>query len=130
MLIKLVVGDWSSDGHGRTTTFMVETGGLVDGDVLKKFYQRGVEAVGLDITKFVCADYEDSLLPQWAIRKLMAAGWDHWEFDPREHHLDPEQFMEIWLFIAGRGCPDLKVRVLGHDEVPSINLGGYGLFYG
>jgi hypothetical protein len=89
--------------------------------------------VGVDLTRDVCREYEDSTLPADVLVKLTDAGFTiPGVADPKAaicddtEYLTPEEFAEIWLFIARKGDPDLKVEIV--EDEPSINIGGYGLF--
>jgi hypothetical protein len=129
--IRLVVGDWSTDGHSMAKEVSVLSNRR-DRD-LSKAYAKGVRVVGVDLTKDVCREYEDSSLPAEVLVKLTAAGYqipgvEHPETAICEdtEYLTPEEFAELWLFIARKGDPELRVEVV--EGEPSINIGGYGLF--
>ena len=130
--ITLVIGDWSTDGHGRVERVHIVTNRTESG--LRLAYKKGATIVGLDLTAEVAHEYEDSTLRVDALRKLVEAGYPITRLDDEEgneifadsEYLSPEEFAEIWLFIARKGDPDLEVEIV--QEGPRINIGGYGLF--
>lgn len=130
--VRLVVGDWSTDGHSMTKDIWVLSNRRVSD--MELAYQKGSRIVGVDLTRDVCVEYEDSVLPAEVLVKLINAGFKGLEdfelkggmiYDDTEY-LAPEEFAKLWLFIASKGDPEMKTEVL-EDELP-INIGGYGLF--
>jgi len=55
---KLILGDWSDDGHGKTETFIVESNKPVD--EAREAYFEAVKKTGIDFGEQVCRDYEDN----------------------------------------------------------------------
>ncbi len=130
--IQLVIGDWSGDGHEITRSVTAHSN--IPADELKAAYDLGVKATGVDLTRDVCSDYRDSSLSAEVLAKLVAAGYaipgmenlsGNEIFDDTQY-LDPEEFAGIWLFIARKGNPELRVDLVENDA--RINIGGYGLF--
>lgn len=132
--IRLVVGDWSGDGHSMTEDMWVLSNR--DDAALRAAYNRGTQVVGVDLTGNVCQEYEDPWMPQAVFDRLVTAGYrPPWADDPEANGIDPEPegicmepewFAELWLFIASKGDPDLSARIVTGET--SINIGGYGLF--
>lgn len=144
MLVNLVLGDWSGDGHEKTdsVTYKVnlsetelkasfETGlSILDNN------KDGVKRRGYSLP--ICEDYEDSRLPADFLVKLKACGLDPIdyidEWSAEDYLQDPDsgasvdrnQFAKLWLDVAKLGN-----AILEYEEVqmPHINIGGYGLFY-
>jgi len=125
-IINLVIGDWSDDGHGKTHTVTVKSNLLKEN--IDRAYLEGVKKIGVDISEY-CEDYEDTLVPMEALKKLETAGFDLYTLDgygeDEEFGIWYEDFAKIWMFIAKTGNPDL---ILVPADPNSINIGGYGLF--
>jgi hypothetical protein len=133
--IKLTMGDWSHDGHGLTEHVMVMCN--LTATQLQQAYKRGCEKVGFDFTRDVAASYEDNVLPQGLLKKLEEQGFVPKEFasewadpyDGEKFRLGPDNFWQIWMFVAG-----LSSTLLDYEEVTGdftdVRIGGYGLFSG
>lgn len=143
--VKLILGDWSNDGHGMTdvTNILVNC----SGDTLEEAYEIGVQIVGFDI-KDTCHKYEDSSINAHELTLLDIHGFDlnniegcYKDEDDEEYdedsrledvYLYKDEFVAIWLFIAGLGFKALTGEELivnkTVDQVVSIKIGGYGLF--
>lgn len=135
--IQLVVGDWSDDGHGKTSTVVVEA------DCGKKHleaaFKRGVEKLGVDVTD-ACEDYDDDEMPRTVYNTIKAVdpdlvtdSWSKLCFDDEEDHFEedvvymaPDMYAVLWMLTAKAGDPDLKWSIVA--DVPKINIGGYGFF--
>jgi len=134
MRTQLVVGDWSDDGHGKTEVFQV-IHNLASSDSLEDAFVRGSELLEIDMEQIAC-DYEAPYIYRGQIDKLLKAGFDSdtesftmpEELDAYGYVEGPEGFINIWLFIAKQGNPDLEYEILPtYKDV--INVGGYGLFH-
>ena len=132
-LIRLVVGDWSGDGHNITdTSFMKSNLTYIE---ISSAYRKGSEILGFNLKEDCCHEYEDSLLLGEHIFALRANGIDI-KFDGR--HEDPmedeeegvrlmsEEFVEIYLEICKLGNPDFKYEIF---RINDVNVGGYGLMW-
>lgn len=137
---RLVIGDYSDDGHGKFENVDVTLSQAVNSDDLAKNYKAAVEKFGADPKDF-CASYEDGAIPLEFYYALLADG-----FAPFEEENIMEDVVGVWV--------DDYVRVLmyfalyGTDlvwetvkDVPPLLIGGwnnavgsygvgYGLFYG
>ena len=58
--ICLVVGDWSGDGHDKTTEVTIASN--FNEKAIDRAYKRGTKALGFDFSEEVAADYEDTTL--------------------------------------------------------------------
>lgn len=128
--ITLTLGDWSCDGHGRAEKHTIKSN--IPKPELETAYAEGVKRTGVDLTKSIAREFDNNLFPQVAIDKLSLFGFDPNDFlmfddyDGVEHwYIDSEGFVDLWLFIAKIGNPDLEYILYKTDN---INIGGYGLF--
>ncbi len=133
MQVKLIVGDWSHDGHEKTKVFFVNVKGVKKEDNLLEAYNKGTELVGFDLTNEVCDDYKNDVLLHEYAAKLVELGLQDFilatpEEDEYEngYSLDPDTFADIYMFICKLGNPGLKYEIL---DPPELHIGGYGLFY-
>lgn len=129
---KLVMGDWSDDGHGKTEDIVIKSN--LTSKQLEAAYKKGVKKLGFDFSEVCCADYEDSEVPEEYQEKLLKAGLaDYLPEDQLEgdgnwfDDFYTDHYMWVWMFIAHLGDPSLVWE--NAKEVNSINIGGYGLFH-
>jgi len=147
MLAKLVIGDPSDDGHGRTDDYYYEINVETYSQLLSA-YQRGVKICGVDLTKNICCEYEDSGIKISDLRKLLAHGvlelteenlafiaedivadsFDEIDDNEYDHYFfgNFDNYHEIWLGIAKLGQPNL-VYTSSSSYIEEFHIGGYGL---
>lgn len=130
-IINLIVGDWSDDGHGRTSSFTIEANmPLYE---VENSYKMGVLKTGLDLTEDVACDYQDPRIRPEQLQKLQRHGFkfedDNFDVEPDKNgvYLSPEMFVEMYLFLARLGEPGLTVKHVSSNH-STIHVGGYGLF--
>lgn len=127
--IELILGDSSGDGHEKTETVTIKSN--LDKTELEQAFADGCKKTGVDFENLVAADYEENTISQELVDKLAVHGFDIAEFSEDEkpgkdgYSLYTEGYAAIWLFIAKVGNPSFE-----HEEetVPSIYIGGYGLY--
>lgn len=130
-MINLVLGDWSGDGHSKTEIVSILSN-LLKNDI-EKAYKKGCKKVGFDLTKDVCAEYEDMSASKEVVEALRAVGFKPEDFLEEDDDGDwsfaynGDAFAELWLRIAQLGNPDFKYEITTHNT-PNINIGGYGLY--
>lgn len=138
MLMYLVVGDWSDDGHGKTEKFLIESNKPIQ--EVRAAYNKGCKIAGFDLTESACINYLDNTIPPDILKKLYGVLPDFvktWLFCADTFNADlhlsvpydiecAEFFADIWIQIAQLGDGDLHLEY--HHEVESINIGGYGVF--
>lgn len=126
MIIKLTVGDWSCDGHNQSSDFYIESS--VDETEIELAYKKAVGIIGVDLTKDVCCDYECNSIRGYILDKLN----QHLNLSKSKHINDftvtPSGFVDLYIKYIKIGNPEIKIE-RKFDEVPSINIGGYGLYY-
>ena len=65
MIFTIVTGDWSDDGHGKSTDFYYKTDATLD--ELREAYLAGVKITGVDLFK-ECTEYCDRSLSEAATK--------------------------------------------------------------
>jgi len=143
--ISLVLGDPSDDGHGKTDTFVIKSN--LDQKDIEAAYKKGSEKLGFNLINEVCEEYEDSLLPKDKIDILVKNGFtidnlmsssDYDREDAEEafeddessgFNINSEYFANTYLFIVKLGNKDFQYEMLKGKLNPTIDIGGYGLFY-
>jgi hypothetical protein len=142
--IKLCIGDWSCDGHNQMENIYINCNVFIED--LESAYKTGAEKIGVDITEDLCNEYDDNKIEFSRIEKFALHGFkpsmididvepddihcggentDGDGFDPLS--VDSIMFTKLWLFTAITGNPDIRYEIIS-DDVPEVNIGGYGLF--
>jgi len=147
---KIEIGDWSGDGHGKSESFLIESN--FNRAQIVAAYDKGKEIIGLEKSVRVyvggappnhyeertmfkgiddfCEEYEDNTLPEHYIHLLGMHGVLDVVNDKGElfdgYCCYSDQFVEIYLGTAKLGDPAFQYKIVS-DNVPSIDIGGYGL---
>lgn len=116
MLVKLVVGDWSNDGHGNTRDIVYEVN--TTARQMDQAHEQGAKAIGVAWEK-VCEDYQDHTVPDDVMAKLKKHG-----IELPDECIGPDEFAWVWLEIAKIGDPSLDCQEV---YLSNHNIGGYGL---
>jgi hypothetical protein len=144
-VIKLVVGDWSKDGHNQSDDVYVKVSFKDKGihpDVVKdveKAYKEGSKKLGFDLVKDCCCDYEDNGIEQHFAKKLQeqrVVSKDYFSFNKDLLTRDgkcclddgPDTFADLYMSIAKFGNPAIEWDFFELEE-GEIKIGGYGLYY-
>lgn len=131
MLIRLILGDRSNDGHGLTESYNYESN--LSALEIQDAHQAGVNLLAVQQGDWIkealvdlCASYEDNTISP----KLRTALQNYGivlGYDACEGYMDTDSFASLYTQIAKLGRPDLMMRQLSMSD---INIGGYGLFHG
>lgn len=159
MKYKMVFGDWSGDGHGKTETLHVEVPDTITQEMMKENYEKNKQRFGFGYNEFA-SDYEENRISAGQVEVLTDAGltfvmeeeadWDTLDYktpiisqrDDGDYYLGgdyviQETLLPICMFMIGDGIPgwqwetiDEKLpELLGGYGAVSRDFAGYGLFY-
>lgn len=123
--IKLIVGDWSGDGHEFTEDIIIKTN--LDKRALRAAYEEGSKELGFDFQKEVCEEYEDNTISDkyvWILEGHGIKVFPDGDFEEASA-LDVESYVRIWLGIAKLGNKTLEYEIM---NIPYVAVGGYGLW--
>lgn len=131
--VKLIVGDWSGDGHGHRETFSIKSNLSLDD--LKSAYKSGSEKIGINLIQEVCEKYEDNKFPLNIFMKIveeieklgLAHEWstDSSLFFDDELSFYEEEWVEIILDVCRIGNPKFEYENLYQNN--HWPIGGYGI---
>lgn len=136
MLIQLLVGDDSGDGHNIRKSFSVslETpcGVNIEPltiDFLTSIYNNGSKICGIDITEYF-QEYEESTIHLSFAREIenvlgIDFGVEHIYEDGEEVAIFPDDYIAIYIEIFNKNTLGYKMSL---NRPLSIPIGGYGLF--
>jgi hypothetical protein len=146
MLMKLNLGDWSNDGHGKTDTYIIDAN--ISADLIKEGYIRSCKmtkvsfhdvhdrSLGLDPDTIpVCANYEEHGIPVKAIERLKEHGLDPDLILEDTSWISPDELAKLIMEFIKLSVPGLDYRIV--DDLPNINgywdstlnvQFGYGLY--
>lgn len=140
--VRINLGDWGDDGHGKTKTVIVElSGGDVSDAALCASYRAAVEATGVNLLSEL-RDYEDSYIDMEPIQEVWDAarparlaahegakdcGWGLCEpFDDTWYARQPDDYdlncVDLLMAYIGYTVKDFSYRVV---EFPVL-VGGSG----
>jgi hypothetical protein len=130
--VRLVLGDWSGDGHEKTSVQFFASN--LRGSEIQKAYNAGTKIVGFDLSENVARKYGDNSISIENVNKLKELGCKVFD-NPNEYEFDEKKgysiwttsFTDIYLFICKLGNPEFEYEFV-FDPTDSINIGGYGLF--
>ena len=71
-VFRLMLGDWSGDGHGIDTTYRIQSNKPIE--EVRAAYFSALEQTGLDLTEEVCAEYEDNVITEEMVSRLKGLG--------------------------------------------------------
>lgn len=135
MEIKIVIGDWARDGHGRTTTARANVSGVRSTSEIEQAHKNGQKKLGFDFDDLIRR--EDNTQPtQLEKDTLINAGYTYPEMDrmyggrwmeDKHYWMEPNELANIYMFLATIGNPNISYT-LGQDErVPTINIPAYNI---
>lgn len=127
--MKIVVGDWSGDGHGINRQYVVEYTGTIEQAREAHFNSRNV--VGVNIDK-LCEDYEDSRLPDDFRALVIAQGWEIEDYDrdalmdaDEDVHLGADDIAMIWVGVLNLTDPSLDMKIIPEEKMPTLHFYGF-----
>lgn len=125
MFVKLVVGDYSGDGHDKTQSFFYELSSPIDS--LEEHYRKAALATGFDITQYF-KEYEDRRIPVETAQMLVDRFGCSFIFEEDEDTVVvfPDEYADCYVAIFNSLDPKVKLTPLTIEDI--INIGGYGLF--
>lgn len=139
--IKMVSGDDTRDGHGKSTEFTIMSN--LDARGLESAFRTGVKMLDFDVQDW--SNFRASsgnVLPQEACKKFEEHGFDFSRFDTEEADGSDDSaddggskvFVDcyqkdlptLWLFTAKLGAPQLEYEYASGGDI--IKIGGWSLF--
>lgn len=125
MIVELVIGDWSGDGHEKRESVFVH---VTSKEELQDGYAAGCKILGFDFIKECCEEYEDNHIAEEYLEKLREHGLLEGETteDWDEFGVDYDQWADIYLGIVKLGNPNFHIK---KHTMETLRIGGYGLFY-
>ena len=131
-MIKLIVGDWSDDGHCRKVDFIIGT--EFSKKELKAAYETGAAKIGVDIVEEF-RDHDSCKLSLDNLAKIEACGYrpsPKFERDIKlqkaafeDIRVSPPLYFELYMHFVFVGNPLLTWHQITGADMP---IGGYGLF--
>lgn len=145
--MKLPIGDWSRDGHGKCDWFLIESNLPVE--EVREAYFKACDILGEDLSRFLCDDPEERTVEKEKFELLKNKGVDisdlvgNWSFIDESYEIvfeDTKDFATYILRCLNKlGNKDFAWEILDNDipMIPfygvddknrSIGYFGYGLF--
>ena len=140
---KIIVGDWSGDGHEKTTDYYVEVSH--EKETIVKAYNKTRKASKVSVTSLsmeeeangyvsVCAEYEQNELSAETLDKLIAVGVNRDDLMLEDGYDDDfdvweEGIIHLFFAMAKASLPELSYNIIQDETEVLIEGIGYGCFY-
>lgn len=150
-IVTLMMGDPSSDGHGRSEEIDVKTNYPVE--LLQQAYKDSCKLTGVSFNhnnnftglklshseeqdRLICVDYQDNTIPELALEILEQHGLSD-EFLSKDRHFDgADHLAETIMRFIGLSMPeDFEFKLVENSKIYLNGWGnlnvqfGYGLYY-
>lgn len=121
--MSMVIGDWSGDGHERTSTYYVRSNKPVE--AVREAHFAIKEKTGIDIEN-VCSLFDEDELPEETVDQLKELGFRFSDYTGMGMGiLCAEDMARIWEFLLQKADPELKLKMSDPEkELPSIHFSG------
>ena len=146
MRVKLTIGDWSDDGHGKSKEIIYESNKSIE--EIQQAYKDSCKLTGLQFNtnqdytelglrwdhpeydaRHIATDYEDNVISKLAEATLLKHGIDVWDGFDMKHfnketdlvHIDgPQHFCDLLIKFIKLSLPDLELEEIP-NSIMSIN---------
>ena len=120
--IRLTIGDWSDDGHGRTADFIVNSNQPVE--EVREAHFKIQETTGVDIES-ICSEYEEDEIDEESVEILKDMGFQFSNSTGMGDGItNPAEMARLWVFLLQKAEPNLKLEIQ-NDDIPNLHF--YGL---
>lgn len=120
---RMIIGDWSGDGHEKTEEFIVSSNLPVD--AVREAHYKIYDKTGINIEE-ICSGYEEDELSPETVAQLRNMGF---YFKNQTgmgiEVMTPLEIMRIWLFLLRQADPSIDIEI-SSDEIPNFQFFGFG----
>ena len=120
--IRVVMGDPSGDGHGRTSSDLIESS--LNRSEIQDAYRAGSKILGFDLVELEKNRRDRRLLSDENVAALVANGY---EYEIEKGEVWKHEYGFLFLWIAKLGNPSF-VYEFCRVAVPQLEIGGYDYF--
>lgn len=122
MIVRIPIGDWSSDGHGHVEHFYAEVSGTLE--TVSAAYFAAKKKYPALCPEAYCKDLEDRMVPAVVTKELEQMGFVLTEFE-KEYDIQedgaweasPELIARLLVWFIRLGTPELAIELV---ELPSL----------
>lgn len=119
---KMYIGDWSNDGHGNFSTYVIASNKPVE-DVREAHYKIRT-TTGIDVED-ICSDYLDDEIDDVTVEHLENLGFTFANKTTFGNALMTDKEMaKLWLFLLRKTDPELDLKVID-DDIPTLHFIGF-----
>lgn len=124
---KLILGDWSHDGHGITEVILFNTNLSIE--ELRELYFNQCSKYG-KILENLCSEYEDCSINKEQFITIENYGFKFSEDikqeiqDDEVAYIDSDLFVDIFIWFMKKDNPNLILDIID-DNVPSFHFYGF-----
>lgn len=119
---RMIIGDWSGDGHEKTEEFIIDSNLPIH--LVREAHYKIYDKTGINIEE-ICSEYEEDELSPVTVEQLRNMGF-HFE-NPTGMGIEamtPHEMMRIWLFLLQQADPSLQLEI-ATDEIPNFQFFGF-----
>jgi hypothetical protein len=122
--IKLIVGDWSNDGHNMSDEIVIFSN--IDATHIREAFRLGTDVIGFDLLR-ECDDYEQYQLSAKALTCINDQFGDLYRLtiEP-DGSIKATTYVDLYLAITKLGNAEFEWQLQHYSA--TIDIGGYGLF--
>ena len=134
---RLIIGDWSEGGHGRSKDFIVSSNLPVE--IAREAHYKIKDTTGVDIEN-ICSEYEEDEIDEETVDILKDMGFQFENSSGMgDGIVNVSEMARLWIFLLQKADPSLKLEIVD-DDIPNfqffgvdekrrhIGSVGYGLF--
>ena len=130
---RIPIGDWSGDGHGRTTEYIIESNKTVE--EVRELYFEAIIKLGfsLDGNGYLdklspCVEYGESTMSPDTVKALREFGItisDERLISWTEDYVEKDDLCQLVLDVIKTQDKDLDIRIIPKKELPMLQFYGY-----
>lgn len=123
MIHRLVIGDWSGDGHSQCDYFSFECN-AEEADI-KTAYLQAVDKSSISLhdapgmARSICGEYQNNSLDEDAVEQLKEIGVDFTEIHLEEGGIGPEDIAKLFFAMVKSQIPGFEFKLI--KEQKTIN---------
>lgn len=119
---RIIIGDWSEDGHGRSEDFIVSSNLPVE--IAREAHYRIKDVTGVDIEN-ICSEYEEDEIDEETVDVLKGMGF---QFENSsgigDGIVSVSDMARLWVFLLQKADPSLNLEIVD-DDIPNLQFFGF-----
>lgn len=119
---RMSIGDWSDDGHGKHSDFIIRSNFPVE--VVREAHFAMENVLGFNIED-LCSEYEETVIDIKTTKIIKDLGFDFEDYtEIGEAEMYASAMAKLWIFLLQKVNPELKLEII-KDEIPDFHFYGF-----